>query len=134
MKKGLIIVFGKDDVEFENTIIFNLLYNQKVTICLVNNGNCGKVYDLLYRLKENSKSEILILSLKKEKPLSLAVKAGVRSLVNKENYEAIIYTEPKNISHENYNNNFIEVFNKHLKKRKDKRVLLRTLYAIDELK
>ncbi|WP_159951044.1 hypothetical protein [Polaribacter septentrionalilitoris] len=134
MKKGLIIVFGKDDVEFENTIIFNLLYNQKVTICLVNNGNCGKVYDLLYRLKENSKSEILILSLKKEKPLSLAAKAGVRSLVNKENYEAIIYTEPKNISHENYNNNFIEVFNKHLKKRKDKRVLLRTLYAIDELK
>jgi len=134
MKKGLIIVFGKEDIVFENTIIFNLLNNQKVSICLVNNGNCNKVYELLYRLKADTKSEIVILSLKKEKSLSQAVKAGVRSLINKENYETIIYTQPKDINHRKYNNSFIEAFNKHFRKRKDKRVLLRTLYAIDEIK
>lgn len=134
MKKGLIIVFGKEDLFFENSLIFNILNRKKITICLINNGNCNKVYDLLNRLKETTTSEILILSLKREKPLLLAVKAGVRSLINEDDFDTIIYTEPKEINQSNYNNRLVELFNKHFTKRKEKRVLLRTLYAIDEVK
>jgi len=134
MKKGLIIVFSKEDIAFENTLIFNILNYKKITICLVNNGNCNKVHDLLYRLKETAKSEILLLSLKKEKPLLLAVKAGVRSLVSRDNFETIVYTQPKEITQYKYSNKILEVLSKQVEKRKDKRVLLRTLYAIDEVK
>lgn len=64
----------------------------------------------------------------------LAVKAGVRSLISRDNFETIVYTQPKEINQSNYNSKFLEIFKKHLQKRKDKRVLLRTLYAIDEIK
>ena len=134
MKKGLIIVFGKDDIDFDNTIIFNVLNKQKVTICLVNNGNYNKVQQLLSSLKEVSDTNVFTLSLKKEKSLLSAVKAGVRSLINKDDFETIIYTSPKDINHKNYNTKFIEAFSNSFHKRKDKRVLLRTLYAIDEVK
>lgn len=134
MRKGLIIVFGKEDLAFENSLIFNFLNNNKITVCLINNGNCNKVYDLLLRLKESSQSEILVLSLMKEKPLLSAVKAGVRSLINEADFDTIIYTKSKEINQNNCNNRFIEVFSKHLKKRNGRRALLRTLYAIDEIK
>lgn len=134
MKKGLIIVFSKEDVAFKYTLIFNILNYKKITVCLVNNGNCNKVQDLFYRLKETAKSEILLLNLKKEKPLLLAVKAGVRCLISRDNFETIVYTQPKEINQSNCNSKFLEIFKKHLQKRKDKRVLLRTLYAIDEIK
>ena len=134
MKKGLIIVFSTEDIAFENTLIFNILNYKKITFCLVNNGNCNKVHDLLYRLKETAKSEILLLSLKKEKPLLLAVKAGVRSLINDDDFDTIIYTEPKEINQRKYSNKILELLNKKVAKRKEKRVLLRTLYAIDEIK
>ncbi|MCH3885203.1 hypothetical protein [Tenacibaculum aquimarinum] len=132
MKKGIIIIFGKKDFDETNTLIFKSFFNQKIKICLVNNGNNNKNLQSLYKLKDSSKCDISILSLKKEKKLILAVKAGVRFLSQSENIKLIIHTKPKNISNPKSIEKLLKVFEQEWLAKKEERVLLRRVYSISE--
>ena len=70
MKKGIIIIFGKNDIEISANLSFKSSFNKKFKICLVNNGNDDKVLKFLDKLKELSKCDISILNLRKEKELT----------------------------------------------------------------
>lgn len=133
MKKGIVIIFGKNDFDITSTLNFKLFLDQKIKICLVNNGNQDKMLPLLNELSDSSKGDISILNLRKEKTTMLAVKAGVRFLSNIENLSLIVYANPTIIFTKGLIEKIIKTSNKDLIKRKDKRVLLRTVYSIQEV-
>ncbi|MFY9244084.1 MAG: hypothetical protein WAO74_13785 [Polaribacter sp.] len=133
MKKGLIVIFGKNDVHMTNADIFKSFFNQKIKICFVNNGNHDKVFNLLTELSESPSSDFSILNLRKEKASIFAVKAGVRFLSNKENVQLIIHTEPKNISSPKLIDRILTFFNEDLSTKKNERVLLRSVYSVHEI-
>ncbi|MFK8060119.1 MAG: hypothetical protein AB8B78_08520 [Polaribacter sp.] len=133
MKKGIIIIFGKKDIDETNSLIFKSFFNQKIKICLVNNGNHKKVLKILNKLKNSSQCDISILNLRKEKKMMLAVKAGVRFLSKNENINLIIHTSPANISDPITIEKVKDVFEQELVLKKEERVLLRSVYSINEL-
>jgi len=47
MNLGIIIIFEKNDINTADALIFKSFFNQKVKICLVNNGNNEKFFKLL---------------------------------------------------------------------------------------
>jgi hypothetical protein len=133
MKKGIIIIFGKNDLPFSERMSFKSAFNKKYKICLVNNGNDSKVLKFLNKLKELSKCDISIINLKKEKELMLAVKAGVRFLTNTEDINIFVYTKPKNILDKNIIKKILKISDEDLDNKIDERVLLRKVYSIEEL-
>jgi len=62
-----------------------------------------------------------------------AVKAGVRFLSTMNNVNLIIYSNPKNICNPKIIDTILEVFEKDLMMKKDERVLLRSVYSINEV-
>jgi hypothetical protein len=133
MKKGIIIIFGKSDIEISANLSFKSSFNKKFKICLVNNGNDHKVLKFLDKLKELSKCDISILNLRKEKKSMLAVKAGVRFLTNTEDVNIFVYTKPKNILDKNLMKKILKISDEDLENKIDERVLLRKVYSLDEL-
>jgi hypothetical protein len=133
MNLGIIIIFDKEDVKKIDALLFKSFFNQNVKICLVNNGNHEKVVKLLEKLKSSSKCDISILNLRKEQTTMAAVKAGVRYLSTMNNFNLIIHTKPKNICNPKIIDTMLEVFENDLMKKKDDRVLLRSVYSIDEV-
>lgn len=133
MRNGIIIVFGKNDFDSSNALNFKSFFYKNIKICLVNNGNHDKVFKLLNALKDSSKCDISILNLRKEKTVMLAVKAGVRFLTNSDNISLIIHTNPKNICKPKLIDNVLELIDQELIKKKDERVLLRSVYSINEV-
>lgn len=133
MKKGVIVVFEKNDIDSLKSTRIKFLYNNKLDFCFVNNGNDNKVLKFLYKLKEASKSNISILNIRKEKPLLPAVKAAVRFLKNKENIDLIIYTEPKTIYNKDLLNKIASIPQENLVYKREERVLLRKVYSLNEL-
>ena len=133
MKKGIIIIFGKSDIEISANLSFKSSFNKKFKICLVNNGNDHKVLKFLDKLKELSKCDISILNLRKEKKSMLAVKAGVRFLTNTEDVNIFVYAKPKNILDKNLMKKILKISDEDLENKIDERVLLRKVYSLDEL-
>ena len=133
MKKGIIIIFGKSDIEISANLSFKSSFNKKFKICLVNNGNDHKVLKFLDKLKELSKCDISILNLRKEKKSMLAVKAGVRFLTNKADINIFVYAKPKNILNKNLMKKMLKISDEDLENKIDERVLLRKVYSLDEL-
>jgi len=133
MKKGLIIIFDKDDFTILKNLSFKLSFNKQIRICLINNGNHNKILTLLSKLKDESKCDVFILNLRKEKPLMLAVKAGVRFLYNIDDLDLILYTKPKNIFNKITIEKLGEITDIDLVNKKEERVLLRKVYSLDEL-
>ena len=133
MKKGIIIIFRKNDTDITNTLIFKSFFNQKIKICLVNNGNHEDVFKLLSELKESSESDVSILNLRKEKTLKVAVKAGVRFLSNNGNIKLIIHAEPNNIANPIFIDKILEFFTQDITAKKNERVLLRRVYSVNEM-
>ena len=133
MKKGIIIIFGKSDIEISANLSFKSSFNKKFKICLVNNGNDHKVLKFLDKLKKLSKCDISILNLRKEKKSMLAVKAGVRFLTNTEDVNIFVYAKPKNILDKNLMKKILKISDEDLENKIDERVLLRKVYSLDEL-
>lgn len=133
MKKGIILIFGKNDVDISGKLFFNTYFSEEIKICLVNNGNHDKVFKHLNELKSLSKCDISILNLKKEKTAMLAVKAGVRFLSNSEELNLIVYTNQYTILTENIINKIIKTSNENLINKTDERVLLRRVYSVNEI-
>lgn len=133
MNKGIIIIFGENDLDETNSLTFKSFFNQKVKICLVNNGNHDNVLRLLNKLKDSSMCDISILNLRKEKKMMSAVKAGVRFLSKNENINIIIHANLKNILNSESIDKVLEAFEQELNIKKEERVLLRSVYSINEL-
>ena len=133
MKKGLIIIFDKDDYTILKNLSFKLSFNKQIRICLINNGNHNKILNLLSKLKDESKCDVFVLNLRKEKPLKLAVKAGVRFLYNIDDLDLILYTKPKNIFNKIIIEKLVKITDIDLVNKKEERVLLRKVYSLDEL-
>jgi hypothetical protein len=133
MNLGIIIIFEEDDVITTDARIFKSFFNQNVKICLVNNGNHKKIFRLLDKLKDSSKCDISILNLRKKQITKAAVKVGVRFLSSMNNVNLIIHTKPKNICNPKIIDIMLEVFEGDLMKKKDERVLLRSVYSIHEV-
>tara|TARA_B100000767_G_C19743347_1_gene527266 strand:- start:691 stop:1113 length:423 start_codon:yes stop_codon:yes gene_type:complete len=132
MNNGIIIIFEKNCIDTIEIQIFKLTFNKKIKICLVNNGNNEKIFKFLDTLKDSSECDISILNLRKEKTTMMAVKAGVRFLSNKNNINLIIYATPKSICNPKTIHKILKFFERDLKTKKDKRVLLRGVYSIQE--
>jgi hypothetical protein len=133
MKKGIIVIFGKNDIDVLKTGTFNLFYNKQFQICFVNNGNDNKVLNSLIKLKESSKFDISILNLRKEKGVQQAIKAGVRFISNLENVNLIVHSTPKSIFNKKLMAKLVEISEENLGIKKDERVLLRKVYSLDEI-
>jgi len=133
MKKGLIIIFDKNDFTMLKDLSFKLSFNKQIRICLINNGNDNKILTLLNRLKDKSKSDVFILNLRREKSLMLAVKAGVRFLYNIDDLDLILYTKPNNIFDKIIIEKLVKISDIDLVNKKEERVLLRKVYSLDEV-
>ncbi|WP_343329597.1 hypothetical protein [Polaribacter staleyi] len=133
MKKGVIVVFEKNDIDVLEKFPLKSFFNKQLKICLVNNGNDNKILKLLFKLKESSKFDISILNLRKEKASMAAVKAGVRFLSKTEDINLIVHTPPKNIFNKNLMKKMLKISDDDLALKIDERVLLRKVYALDEL-
>lgn len=133
MKKGIIIIFGKSDVNILDNLFLKLFLNKEIKFCLVNNGNNQKVPKLLQGVKKTSKSDISILTLKREKKLSVAIKAGARFLSAAKDIGIIIHIRPSSISSMSLIERVLKISDKDLFKKKDERILLRRVYSINEI-
>jgi len=133
MKKGLIIIFDKDDFATLKNLSVKLSFNKHIKICLINNGNDNKILNLLTKLKDKSKCDVFILNLRKEKTLMLAVKAGVRFLYNINDLDLIFYTKPKASLSKVMFEKLFKITDIDLLDKKEERVLLRKVFPLDEL-
>ena len=133
MKKGLIIIFDKDDFTALKHLSVKPSFNEQIKICLINNGNDNKILNLLTKIKNKSKCDVFILNLRKEKPLMLAVKAGVRFLYNINDLDLIFYTKPKDTLSKVIIEKLAKITDIDLVNKKEERVLLRKVLALDEL-
>lgn len=133
MKKGLIIIFDKDDFTELKNLNCKLSFNKQVRICLINNGNDNKILNLLTKLKNKSKCDVFILNLRKEKTLMLAVKAGVRFLYNINDLDLVFYTKAKNTLSKIIIEKLVKITDIDLVNKKEERVLLRKVFSLDEL-
>lgn len=133
MKKGLIIIFDKDDFTELKNLNCKLSFNKQVRICLINNGNDNKILNLLTKLKNKSKCDVSILNLRKEKTLMLAVKAGVRFLYNINDLDLVFYTKAKNTLSKIIIEKLVKITDIDLVNKKEERVLLRKVFSLDEL-
>jgi hypothetical protein len=133
MKKGLIIIFDKDDLATLKNLSVKLSFNKHIKICLINNGNDNKILNLLTKLKNKSKCDVFILNLRKEKTLMLAVKAGVRFLYNINDLDLIFYTKPKASLSKVMFEKLFKITDIDLLDKKEERVLLRKVFPLDEL-
>lgn len=134
MKKGLIIIFDKDDLTELKDLSVKLSFNKQIKICLINNGNDNKILNLLTKIKNKSKCDVVILNLRKEKPLMLAVKAGVRFLYNINDLDLIFYTKSKDTLSKIIVEKLGKLTDIDLITKKEERVLLRNVFSLDELK
>ena len=117
MKKGILIIFDKNDFSFLENESFKLFLNKQIRICLINNGNHNK-----------------ILNLRKEKTLLLAVKAGVRFLYTIEDLNLIAYTKPKDIFNKKTIEKLVSITDLEIvNKKKNERVLLRNVHALNDI-
>lgn len=133
MKKGLIIIFDKEDFTVLNNLSVKLSFNKHIRICLINNGNDNKILNLLTKLKDKSKCDVFILNLRKEKTLMQAVKAGVRFLYNINDLDLIFYTKPKDSLSKVIFEKLVKITDIDLLDKKEERVLLRKVFPLDEL-
>ena len=133
MKKGIIVVFGKNDMDVLEKYYLKSFFNKQYKICLVNNGNDNKILKFLFKLKESSKFDISILNLRKEKTSMSAVKAGVRFLSKTEDINLIVHTSPKNIFNKTLMKKMRKISAEDLVHKIDERVLLRKVYDLKEL-
>ncbi|QXP73689.1 hypothetical protein RRF68_03505 [Tenacibaculum sp. HL-MS23] len=133
MKKGIIIIFNKSDINILKTSFLKSFINQGIKILLINNGNHQAIIELLCALKEYSKKDISILTLRKEKKAMLAVKAGVRFLSTINNIGLIIHTKPMSMLNISFINKILNISEKDLFNKKEERVLLRRVYSINEI-
>ncbi|WP_036821479.1 hypothetical protein [Polaribacter sp. Hel1_85] len=133
MKKGMVIIFDKNDIHVSENRPFKSFFNKSFKICLVNNGNHVKLLKFLYKLKETSKCEVSILNLRKEKASDLALKAGVRFLFNNDNINLIVHAKPKNIFDKKLMKKIVNISDEDLRNKIDERVLLRKVYALNEI-
>jgi hypothetical protein len=132
MKKGIIVVFKKNDIDVLENVPLKSFFNKHFKICLVNNGNDNKILNFLFKLKESSKFDISILYLSKEITSMAAVKAGVRFLSKTEDINLIVHTPPKNIFNKSLMKEMLKISDEDLVLKIDERVLLRKVYALDE--
>ncbi|MDG1037810.1 MAG: hypothetical protein P8O89_02575 [Polaribacter sp.] len=133
MKKGLIVIFDKDDLTVLKNLSVKLSFNRQIKICLINNGNDNKILNLLTKIKNKSKCDVFILNLRKEKPLMLAVKAGVRFLYNINDLDLIFYTKSKDTLSKIIVEKLGKLTDIDLITKKEERVLLRNVFSLDEL-
>ena len=133
MKKGIIIIFDKNDINISKTSFLKSFINQGIKILLINNGNHQTILKLLSELKNYSKKDVSILTLRKEKKIILAIKAGVRFLSTIKDIGMIIYTKPESMLNISFINKILSVSEKDLFNKKKERVLLRRVYSISEI-
>ncbi|KGL63824.1 hypothetical protein PHEL85_0865 [Polaribacter sp. Hel1_85] len=74
-----------------------------------------------------------ILNLRKEKASDLALKAGVRFLFNNDNINLIVHAKPKNIFDKKLMKKIVNISDEDLRNKIDERVLLRKVYALNEI-
>ena len=133
MKKGIIIICNKNDLDVLEEIRFKSLFNKEFKICIVNNGNNNKILNFLLKLKESSKFDISILNLRKETALKLAMKAGVRFLSNLYDVQLFVHTTPKSVFKHNLKKKLESIKDENFINKKNERVLLRSVYSLNEI-
>ncbi|WBX72623.1 hypothetical protein PG913_06780 [Tenacibaculum pacificus] len=135
MKKGIIIIFGRKDVSFLGASFLKSFINQKIKICLINNGGDELVFRLLFELKKVSKCDISILTLRREKKIMLAIKAGVRLLSTSttKNIGFIMHAKPTSILNLSLIEKLLNLSEIELPDKKNERILLRKVYSINEI-
>ncbi|AUC23637.1 hypothetical protein BTO15_16730 [Polaribacter sejongensis] len=133
MKKGIIIICNKNDLDILKEIRFKSLFNKEFKICIVNNGNNNKILNFLLKLNESSKFDISILNLRKEKALKLAMKAGVRFLSNLYDVQLFVHTTPKSVFKNNLKKKLESIKDENFINKKNERVLLRSVYSLNEI-
>lgn len=133
MKKGIIIIFNKSDINILKASFLKSFINQGIKILLINNGNHQVIIELLRELRKYSKKDISILTLRKEKKTMLAIKAGVRFLSAINDIGLIIHTKPTSMLNISFINKILNISEKDLLNKKEERVLLRRVYSITEI-
>lgn len=133
MNKGLIVVFNENDINFKNILIFKKLVSKNITICLVSNGNNSLLIETLENIEQSSDFKVSIVHLRKEKSLLSAVKAGVRSLVNRKKLDTILYVDAKYLDISTSYKSLKKLFDSNFKKNNTKNMLLRNIHAVHEV-
>lgn len=132
MNRALIIVFGKNDIKFNNSPVFKKLAFYNITICLVSNGDNQLLLETLENIEKSYDSKISIVNLRKEKSLLSAVKAGVRSLTYNAKFDTIFYIDAPLLNLDFEYKTFKKLLQPTFVRKNTKNVLLRNIHAIHE--
>ncbi|WP_435415311.1 hypothetical protein [Polaribacter aestuariivivens] len=93
MNTGIIMLFANNEKEIKENEFKKILDKYSVKFCFVNNASKDKTLEKLKEIKAKTVNNIVILDVKKKRGIMTAVKAGVRCLVNNEDFNSIIYFE-----------------------------------------
>lgn len=106
MKTGIIIIFHNYEKQIDKD--FFIKHSNKaraIELCLVNNGSKDRTYGVLTEIKEHCQN-ISVVNIKKFKSDRLAIRAGIRYMINQFNVSHIGYVHANllNIKHGELNN------------------------------
>ena len=135
MKVGILILFcnnEKEIIENELAKLFKLKSDSE--ICFINNGSKDNTLEALRGIKEDTKMDISILDIKKNKGINAALKAGARFLFSRTDIDYIVYLKPNMLS-------YLKALKTQIKrnvgtdlfKKKKKCRILRDIFSIDEI-
>jgi glycosyltransferase involved in cell wall biosynthesis len=96
MKIGAIIVLYNNEKQIDKSFLKEELPGQ-IELCIVNNGSTDRTLELLKIIKEELKSNISILDIKKNTTRISAIRAGARFLFNNESFRHIGYIDASDI-------------------------------------
>ena len=145
MKVGIIIIFHNNE-EYINIDLFREQINkaQNIKLCLVNNCSKDKTYQMLKEIKEDCKSNISIVDIKKIVSESSAKRAGARYMYNRFELNHIGYFSTSSIDLNrdglnnliksicNYQKEILEYNIEKLKSKEVKQTLFQSLFPVIE--
>tara|TARA_R110002050_G_C8923587_1_gene511556 strand:- start:77 stop:523 length:447 start_codon:yes stop_codon:yes gene_type:complete len=107
MNTGVIIIFSKEEEKINDSDIDKLVNLVPYKLCFVNNGKKEDTFNLLMDIKQNAKSSIAVVDLKKHNGLKNAIKAGARILLSDADYDFMIYLKSSMIENLDSLNNYM---------------------------
>jgi hypothetical protein len=93
MKIGMLLICCDNEKDITAYQFTKLLKQNDANICFVNNASKDKTLDVLKMIQEDSKTDVSIVDIKKDRGLKAAIKAGVRYLVSKNELRYILYVK-----------------------------------------
>ena len=129
------MLFSNNENEIKTKLFEILVKKNETKFCFVNNASKDKTLEKLKEIKIKTLNNVSIIDIKKDKGIKVAIKAGVRYLINNNDFKSIIYFEFSN--YKNLEILIENVFNKKnfktLIKNINERKTLKNVFSLDQL-